>query len=94
MCMKTYELICCLEDVMDLAIKKVLQRKLPIKKLPVLILYKILMGRYKRKFKKTLREGNQAPHGADLEKALDILHPWLLHYESELMQMKQQLENL
>ena len=92
--MKIYELICCMEDIMNLAIKKVLQRKLPIKKLPVLISYKILMGRYKRKFKKTHHEGNQAPHGADLEKALDILYPWIVHYESELKWMKQQLENL
>lgn len=92
--MKLYELTCILEDVIDLACKKVIQRKLPIKYLPQILKYKFFMGRYKRKVKKIVDEENQTPYGSDFEKALDILLPWIAHYESELMQMKQGLENL
>lgn len=92
--MKLYELTCVLEDVIDLVCKKMIQRKLPIKYLPYIFKYKFLVVIYKRKFKKTAGKENKVPHGSDLEKALNILYPWTEHYESELMRMKQELENL
>lgn len=92
--METYRMICLVDEVISLGLKAIIKGKLPVKALPQLLKYKLYTGKQKRKIKKAFAAGNRVCHGPEFEKALDILHPWLANYESELLQMKRMLEGL
>lgn len=69
-----YKAICNADELVSLSIRKVLKRKLSARALPKLILYKVMLSRYRAKTRKLLKKVEKIGSQEPLQEAFEALN--------------------